>query len=326
MIVIVSSRYDTSTNDVIDWLKYYDANFIRVQTETAIKINRLNINSKNIDFELEYQERIIDSKKLTGYWYRRGRLNLGWQPTHSGIGTIQKYIKEEQTNVEEFIDVTLSNFGVGCYSDNYLNKLFVLSKAIEFGFTIPLSLVSSKKSEYLRYANTLESLITKPLNQKSLMFETGELVLDTNELHSEDLKNIEAECVPFLAQSKIEKIAEVRVFYWLGKCYSCIIHSQKDKGTSVDMRLDSLSGKNSRWEPFELSENIAGRVKLLMNSVRLKSGSLDFAIDQNGGYVFFEVNPVGQFGYLSALGGYNIEKIIANDLITGRARKFNFSE
>ena len=51
MICILSTGADQSTNEVIDWITYYDKPFIRVNSEDLISENEININiSKNIIF------------------------------------------------------------------------------------------------------------------------------------------------------------------------------------------------------------------------------------------------------------------------------------
>lgn len=52
-----------------------------------------------------------------------------------------------------------------------------------------------------------------------------------------------------------------------------------------------------------------------METIEIKSGSLDLIVDENGDYVFLEVNPIGQFAQVSIPCNYFIEKYIANYLI-----------
>ena len=54
---------------------------------------------------------------------------------------------------------------------------------------------------------------------------------------------------------------------------------------------------------------------LLMKQLQLESGSIDMVVTPNNEYVFLEVNPVGQFDYVSKLCNYFIEKEIAVKLI-----------
>jgi D-alanine-D-alanine ligase-like ATP-grasp enzyme len=52
-----------------------------------------------------------------------------------------------------------------------------------------------------------------------------------------------------------------------------------------------------------------------MKDLSLKTGSVDFILDQNDKYYFLEVNPIGQFGMVSYPCNYNLEKKVAYFLI-----------
>ena len=49
----------------------------------------------------------------------------------------------------------------------------------------------------------------------------------------------------------------------------------------------------------------------MMNKLELISGSIDLIKSQNGKYYFLEVNPNGQYDWVSQYGGYYLDKKIA---------------
>lgn len=51
-----------------------------------------------------------------------------------------------------------------------------------------------------------------------------------------------------------------------------------------------------------------------MKMLKLESGSLDFIVTPDNEYYFLEVNPVGQFNFVSEICNYHIEKHIAKTL------------
>ena len=51
-----------------------------------------------------------------------------------------------------------------------------------------------------------------------------------------------------------------------------------------------------------------------MNILNIKTGSLDFMVDNNNTLHFLEINPIGQFGNVSFHGNYNCEFKIAEKL------------
>jgi hypothetical protein len=52
-----------------------------------------------------------------------------------------------------------------------------------------------------------------------------------------------------------------------------------------------------------------------MKQLNLNTGSIDMAVNTENEYVFFEVNPIGQYGMTSVPCNYNLDKKIAEYLI-----------
>jgi len=119
---------------------------------------------------------------------------------------------------------------------------------------------------------------------------------------------------PSLVQEKIEKRYEVRIFFLFGQCYPMAIFSQRDPQTSLDFRRynEIIANRMMRCEiPPELEEKITRLMKLADQNC----GSLDFIKSHDGEYIFLELNPVGQFGFVSTNCNYELEKLIAEKLI-----------
>jgi Holliday junction resolvase-like predicted endonuclease len=53
---------------------------------------------------------------------------------------------------------------------------------------------------------------------------------------------------------------------------------------------------------FSLPKDIEAKVTILMESLQLRTGSIDFIFSRQGECVFLEVNPDGQYGYNSDAG------------------------
>ncbi|WP_228444971.1 ATP-grasp domain-containing protein [Chryseobacterium indoltheticum] len=113
-------------------------------------------------------------------------------------------------------------------------------------------------------------------------------------------------------QEKIEKDFEIRTFYLNGKTWSMAIFSQNDEQTKVDFRKynDDKPNRNVR---YKLPKDIEEKVHILMQTLDLNCGSLDFMKSGNK-YYFLEINPVGQFGNVSADCNYFLEREIALQL------------
>lgn len=63
---------------------------------------------------------------------------------------------------------------------------------------------------------------------------------------------------------------------------------------------DSRLYKNKRLIPINLPEYIVDKIFLLSLKTELNTGSIDFLYSlKENEYYFLEINPVGQFGFLS---------------------------
>ena len=66
---------------------------------------------------------------------------------------------------------------------------------------------------------------------------------------------------------------------------------------------------------------IKEKITDFMLDKKLESGSIDVMVDKNNDYWFLEVNPVGQFDFLSGENNFYIEREIAKTLINGSKNK-----
>ena len=117
-----------------------------------------------------------------------------------------------------------------------------------------------------------------------------------------------------LLQEKINKKYELRIFFYNDNYFPMAIFSQNDEQTKVDFRKYNLKIPN-RFIPFSLPSIVLQKLKKLMDTLKLSTGSIDLVVDINDVYYFLEVNPVGQFGMVSSPCNYNIEKKLVNTLL-----------
>jgi glutathione synthase/RimK-type ligase-like ATP-grasp enzyme len=88
------------------------------------------------------------------------------------------------------------------------------------------------------------------------------------------------------------------------------IFSQRDEQTRVDFRNFNKS-KPNRNIPFLLPKQLKEKLTKFMKTLNLNTGSIDMIYSTKKEFVFLEVNPVGQVGWLSENCNYYIERDIA---------------
>jgi len=200
-----------------------------------------------------------------------------------------------------------------------LNKLDVLIRAAQAGFATPGTLVTTERDELRRFCldccGTAGAVITKPIGEVD-MFIAGERshFIFTASLDLEAIDALPERFAPSLFQERIEKAYELRVFYLAGELYAMAIFSQLDPQTRTDFRRYNRERPN-RMVPFRLPAETAERLRLLMEDLRLETGSADLLQARDGRIVFLEINPVGQFGMVSKPCNYHLERKVAATLI-----------
>lgn len=194
------------------------------------------------------------------------------------------------------------------------NKIKDLALAQNCELNIPPTLITCTRKKLKEFFEKYEcGIITKSLGG-SIRFEYDHEILwgsGTSIVTYEDINEAPEFFSPSLFQKKIEKEYEIRSFLFKKKFYSMAIFSQNDNKTSVDFRNYNLK-KPNRIVPYKLPSYIENKLLKFAKSADLDTGSFDLIVTKKEKeYVFLEVNPYGQFGWLSKNCNYYLEKLIA---------------
>jgi len=319
MILILSDHDDHSTNIVIDWLKHFNAPYLRINEIDKLKIKAIQLKDSDWDVQIEYGAQVVRFDDITSFWYRRGNFSFEL-PLFQAETTIQYRENLESTLKHETVILKyLLHFllkkkrSLGNYNDIKVNKLINLHIAASCGLKVPQTLISSSKNQIADFLSE-KKCITKPISEVFFISDsTYSGIAYTSLVEEQHLKEKDDLFFPSLVQENIEKKYELRIFYLNGKCYSMAIFSQLDRQTVVDFRNYNVERPN-RGIPFVLPNEILTKVKKFMAEIELISGSIDMIVDVNNNYYFLEVNPVGQFGMVSTPCNYFLEKKLAKFL------------
>lgn len=174
-------------------------------------------------------------------------------------------------------------------------------KAQKYGIAIPETIIGRNFSEFsheYRY-------VTKNLQDVFSYSTDCHYVSDS--VKEVDLSERSANDTFFysLFQKKISSIFEIRTFFFMDLWYSLAIFPAK----TVDYR-EQVYQSPPRMVPVKLPIEYKKKLQELMIDLDLNSGSIDTLYDGKE-YYFLEVNPVGQFDFVSGIGNYYIERDIA---------------
>lgn len=313
--LILSNRYDISTDHVVEWLEYYNSSFIRINEDDEIRNISIEITDLQETVKIEYDSFELDLNSVSKYWYRRGDFNFRGNSSYNIPSELELSVENNWRSVNEFIHQKLKNiFHINTIFDETINnKLRNLVEAKRFGLNIPSTYCGTTPDN--SKLGTFKEVITKTLNFPITYSNDHYFIADPKTIIYNTNENCQNEIIyPSLFQERIVKAYEVRVFFLIDKFYSLKIYSQNNPNTSVDYRK-FVHGYKNRYEPLDLPELIQCKLFNLLNYLKLTSASVDFIVDSRGEYVFLEINPIGQFGWLSTHGNYYIEREIARLLI-----------
>ncbi|MCX6316192.1 MAG: grasp-with-spasm system ATP-grasp peptide maturase [Bacteroidetes bacterium] len=320
MVLINSIGGDVSTTDIMRWLRHFGMPALRLSEKDQITNVLLG---ENNSFEITINNNIsVRSDALRSYWYRRGQLNIAViGKAGKKINSVLQqetdhYLRNDHAILLTFIYNELAKKKhIGSFDRcTFVNKLVNLSKAESAGLLTPRTIVTGSRKELLQFISECKQVITKPVAE-SFYYHSGNYWLPsyTKTITAAAARRLPSAFGHSLFQQRIEKKIEIRSFYLNGQFSSMAIFSQNDSKTTDDFR-DYNYEKPNRVVPYQLPRMIEEKLDLVMRDLAYESGSIDILLDPSGQYYFLEINPVGQFGFLSLQCNHKIEKKIAQYL------------
>lgn len=301
MIYIISESTDISTNKVIEWLSFYGESFKRINTESDLMEMSLTID--------DMMDNLSVGKNL--FWIRRGYFPFLSKEIKKSL--FSEYFKNEYFHltflIENFSKQTIGSFSKEI-SNNKLENLILAKRS---DINIPKTIVTNKKKDVFNYFKDDSKLITKPISKNFSLKEDNYIFSGkgTQLLCKDDIPEFFSMS---LVQEYIEKEFEIRIFFIKKYFFAMAIFSQNDEETRIDYRNYNFN-KPNRCVPFNLPNEILDKLITFTKISNHDTGSIDLIFTKNGEYVFLEINPMGQFDWLSGNCNYYIEKEIANILI-----------
>lgn len=326
-ILIITTSGDQSTNSVMDWIRSRGYFPLRLNTDKLFLDNRfslsLNFGIDNNHILITVNNQCIKYKSIKSIWFRKFAVPKFADIYESveDIGNFTKHIKAEYFSAMfAFFDLWKNNISsLGGSITKQPTKMEMLINAKKFTIDIPETIITDNKKELQRFLAKHKGVITKPIrggNQFYKKDKNGEVngaMLFTELLNNSVIDKIPNYFFYTMFQEKLDKDFEIRVFYLDEKCYSMAIFSQLDKQTDIDLRMYN-NERGNRTNPYQLPRFLEVKINKLMQSLNLKTGSLDIVKTKDNRFVFLEVNPWGQYGMVSDPCNYFLDDEIAKYL------------
>jgi hypothetical protein len=330
-VVVVSQWLEEPTTDeVIDWLLHMGIPVERINGEelTSDTPFRIALGDGPGEHPAQWRAQVdgLELGSASAYWLRRWhtRTNLSYLRDADGHGhgrlpgDLHDFLRGEIAGLRDGVLLSMDgSYAVTNQDQLQVSKLRMLALAAACGLRIPATLITNDRAELLAFIRRHGSVITKPVSEGKHFRVEGETYgLYTAALDERAAASLPERFFPSAFQRQVDKAFEVRTFVLDEETWSMAIFSQGGATTQTDFRRRS-SGSFNRTVPYALPEADRQAVLRFMKEAGLTTGSLDLIRDGGGTHWFLEVNPVGQFGMVSAPCNYHIEKRMAERLAQG---------
>ena len=314
ILILTTKSYEQCTEPVVDWLLHKEQPFVVLNFEDLL--------TKKIKYvvDIEKGDILIDGisikEKIKVIWYRRFHIENKIFKVGSDRVLSQLHA-EMESEIETFLAYLWHLFEdklkvpeIPHYGEN---KIIFLDFAGRAGLDYPTSIITNNKKDLKTFfVASRAQIISKPIYFSEYFIKDKETFSVYTTAYTESMIDLLPEYFPpTLFQTKVEALHEIRVFYLSGQCYSTAAVIT-DKNKKVDIKLNYKS-EQIHWIPYKLPFSIEVKIKEFMNSINLSTGSLDI-LKTKTGFVFIEVNPVGQFLAPSSYCNYYLEKEVADFL------------
>jgi hypothetical protein len=153
-------------------------------------------------------------------------------------------------------------------------------------------------------------VVVKTIANAAVDLETGPHHIYTQLLTVQDLDRDSVHAAPCIFQAPAKPGIDVRVTVVDESVLAAEIDAPDDQ---IDWRA-APSGAVS-YRPVELPEQVAVNCRRLCRAAGLVFGALDLIRQPSGGWVFLEINPSGQWGWIEQATGLPITAAIVDTLL-----------
>ncbi len=200
-------------------------------------------------------------------------------------------------------------------SASYKPKQLKIANALRF--RVPRTLISNSPEAVERFQVECGLVIAKPLFSGDIQYENETRVVFTTPVTHTDLSaSNNIALAPIILQEYVRKELELRVTVVGNRVFAASINSQEVAEALHDWRRASPHALCFR--PYSLPESLSDKCIQLVATLGLTFGTIDMVKTPDGDYVFLELNPNGQWGWLEGPTGDPYTATIATMLERGK--------
>lgn len=318
IILLVSNKWDISVDFIVRQLRERELHFLRLNTED-LPYSKCSVTFPDVSFMLPYGRETMDmTNHLKSVLFRRpGRPFEGHENPPSLDRAVVDYCTDQW---HSFIEGLLSINDVVWINNPRTNdlmecKIVQLRKAVELGFHIPRTCITSSKERAQKFIQSCKGLvIAKGLYSSLIEYPERDYFIFTTPVSSlENVQSAEIGITPIIFQEQMTDKIDYRVTVVGDKIYAVRIESASASPIPVDWRLqkDGLT-----FIPTELPEDVRDKCLSFVSRCGLIFGAIDL-VKVKDEFYFLEINPNGEWGWLQMNAGLPIAEAIVDCLVAG---------
>lgn len=260
--------------------------------------------------------RDVPLSEVTAVWNRR-RIVAPVREGGSGDPLRDQYVREQRLAL---LDGALTGLAARWINPPLAlaaarSKIDQLIRASALGLSVPPTLVTDSPEEVTAFAERHAStgVVTKVISAGTPVAADPcqQYVIFTQRLTgTPEAAQIAAS--PAIYQAEVAKAWEARAIVTGSRILCCKIDSQASPRTQLDWRHYDFD--RVAHEPAELPAGVADPLLALCQQYGLVYAAIDLAVTPAGEWVFFELNPNGQWGWLEEKAGLPIGEALAAEL------------
>lgn len=201
------------------------------------------------------------------------------------------------------------------------DKAHQLRLAVDAGLRVPETIITNSPARARAFCARFPETVFKLLNPPRIDYGDRARWIGTRLLDRGDLEALEGlrRC-PGIFQPRIPKRFDLRVTVVGNRVFAAEIHSQADPRGAVDFRMALAEDPGALPHAVHrLPGEIRERILVLARKLDLVYCAVDMVVTPRGEYVFLEVNPSGQYGWIEHWTGLPITYALVRMLAHGRA-------
>lgn len=307
MLIVLTNSEDQTADYLCRRLRVARCDYLRLDSDSVT--HSIGIEYADCEPVLQRGAQRIAATDISNVWLRRPKM------LRAVNGSDEAETRHAAAEWSEALEGFLAHIPIERWMNHPArnvvasHKIEQLTRAKDHGLLVPETLVTQSPERLREFWEACEGeVVLKPLASGFLerADPTEDTHIYTSAVEARHLLDAEVlRACPTLFQRRIEKMADVRVCVVDDALHAVILNADDAGGHQrLDIRRDNM--RDVRYTQTDPPAPVREALLRLTRSYGLRFAAIDLAIIPSGEWVFFEVNPNGQWAWLDLVGASDI--------------------